>query len=114
MLVLVSARVKPGPPVTPKQAAIAPEGLPGNQPKTSGPLIKQPAPAVSNKLVVIALKHAQVGKTAEIVEFVYDDGSVRVAADERTNSLVVNGSPEQVSEIEALVGNLDHPATAGR
>jgi type II/III secretion system protein/uncharacterized protein DUF1573 len=63
----------------------------------------------TKRIIVFRLQHAQAGQLAELLQAVLTDG--RVKADERTNSLVVFGTAEQIDALKGLIENLDIAAT---
>lgn len=75
------------------------------------------APATASdttQLQVFQLANSQAGMVSKLLNALYEDGAVKIVADERTNSLVVNGSSKRLQVIEALVLRLDQPETAAK
>jgi tetratricopeptide (TPR) repeat protein len=56
---------------------------------------------------VFRLRHADVVKTAEMVQSLFGVGQLRIAVDDRTNSLVAFGQAEPLKVVEAILMNLD-------
>jgi hypothetical protein len=63
-----------------------------------------------SELKVFHLQEVQANEASAIVQNIFDDGGIRVALDQRTNSLIVSGSADRLREIEALLQNIDQPA----
>ena len=72
-----------------------------------GAAAAQAAPADLPQLCVYALEQASAASTAEILTGVLDLRNVRVAVDERTNTLLVHGSSDVQQAIAALLERLD-------
>ncbi len=64
----------------------------------------------TKRIVVFRLQHAQAGQLAELLQAVMTDGGVK--ADERTNSLLVFGTTEQIDALRGLIENLDIAPTS--
>ena len=58
-------------------------------------------------LKVFALNHARAADLVQVIRTMLRNESITIAADERSNSLIINGSPESLSIVEALVVRLD-------
>lgn len=65
-----------------------------------------PSNAIS-QLKVFHLQFAQAEQAAVVVKELYEQESMRIIADERTNSLIVSGGNEHLEEVETLVKLLD-------
>jgi hypothetical protein len=64
---------------------------------------------------IVALKYASAHDTRVLLHQLYEHvGNLRLAADERTNSLVVIGPAEEIHEVRRIVSELDHPAAPER
>jgi len=63
------------------------------------------------RVELLPLKNAKVADVVKLLQEVYgkDAKTHRLGADERTNTLVVNGQPRLLDEIKALVNKLDVP-----
>lgn len=59
------------------------------------------------ELAVIQLRHLSVGAAKEIAALVLEDG--KVVADERTGSLIIRGTGEQIDKVKALLQKFDVP-----
>ncbi len=59
------------------------------------------------ELKVYQLKHSTAVNTAKVLTAVFREKSLRISADERTNSVIVQGLPAQLAAIEALLQKLD-------
>lgn len=68
--------------------------------------------ATTNQVKVFTLKYAQATDVAEVLKNLYDKGPAKIAADARTNSVVVTGPVAQLEEIEALLQKLDEGGPA--
>jgi hypothetical protein len=62
------------------------------------------------EIKVFALRNARAVQAAEIVDSLLGAGVVRVAVDERTNSLIVAGNGDSLKVIEALLMRIDEQA----
>jgi hypothetical protein len=62
------------------------------------------------EIKVFALRNARAVQAAEIVDSLLGAGIVRVAIDERTNSLIVAGNGDSLKVIEALLMRIDEQA----
>jgi hypothetical protein len=62
------------------------------------------------EIKVFALRNARAVQAAEIVDSLLGAGVVRVAIDERTNSLIVAGNGDSLKVIEALLLRIDEQA----
>lgn len=58
-------------------------------------------------LRVFALRNAEAKSAADVLARVFVDDAMQVAADERTNSVLVRAPRERCDEIEALLLRLD-------
>jgi hypothetical protein len=61
----------------------------------------------TEQLKIFSLKFSNANDTLKIVQSLFGLPSVKVAADERTNSLIVSGDASSLSEIEAILLKLD-------
>jgi hypothetical protein len=69
-------------------------------------------PSIDNgTLKVFRLMYAQPRDAAKTVESLFGDRSLRLAVDERSNSLLVYGKPDIVSTLDALLTRLDEQAS---
>lgn len=59
------------------------------------------------QIKVFKLKFSQAASTASLLSDLIPDSSFRVAADERTNSLIAIGTADQLLAVEALLQKLD-------
>jgi type II secretory pathway component GspD/PulD (secretin) len=71
----------------------------------------QPAAAAGaqndHQLQIFALQHARAAETAKLLINLFDQEPLTVAADERTNSLIVKARPAQQEVIQAILLRLD-------
>lgn len=65
------------------------------------------AAAPDSTLKVFALSHARAVDLSQVIRAMMRNESVTIAADERSNSLVISGPPDSLSIVEALVVRLD-------
>ena len=72
-----------------------------------GPAAAQAAPADLRQLTIYHLQEASAASTAEILGRVFEEQEVRVAVDERTNSILVHGSSDVQHVVAALLERLD-------
>ena len=69
--------------------------------------VKTPGVAQKHQLKVFALHNAQAEASAAVLTKLFKDGVVKIGADGRTNSVLAQGPPEVLSEIEAILSRLD-------
>lgn len=60
---------------------------------------------------VYSLAYATSGEVLDVLETLLEPPNIRVAADRRTNSLIVKGPPETLAIVSALIAKLDVPAS---
>jgi type II secretory pathway component GspD/PulD (secretin) len=65
------------------------------------------AAAPESALKVFALNHARASDLVQVVRAMLRNESITIAADERSNSLIISGPPESLSIVEALLARLD-------
>ena len=73
--------------------------------------LKAQAPHVEIK--IFALKHAEAAHVAHLLQDLLGGKvgkTIRIVADQRTNSLVIHATPEHLRLVEALLTRLDEPA----
>jgi type II secretory pathway component GspD/PulD (secretin) len=76
----------------------------------AGPV--KPAPAAQPQIKIFSLKNADVNKMLTITQTIFTgDPSLRISADARTNMLIVQGKPEQIAKMEAILLRLDEVPT---
>src|SRR5262245_58095444 len=101
---------------------VAVETRPGARPgatASSSYYFKRPKQAAQAKAAegkevasVLRLKHAQATAVVKIIEKLYGQKKGRLASDDRTNSVIVVGTAEQILELARLVTALDEPEDA--
>lgn len=65
-------------------------------------------PHADEDFKILRLKHAKAAPTAKLLKELYGERSaMRVASDERTNSVLVAGQDDQLARVEAIVMKLD-------
>lgn len=69
--------------------------------------VEVPADAGTATYAVIALEHAAASEVREALHGLAQTASSRISVDARTNSLVVEASPESLARIQDLVTRLD-------
>ena len=69
----------------------------------------EPDPDVHLK--VYTLQYANSGAMLGILRTLFDHSQIRMAADKRTNSLIVQGPPDTLNVMSALVAKLDEPTS---
>lgn len=65
------------------------------------------AAAPEAALKVFALNHAKAVDLSQVIRTMLRNESITIAADERSNSLIISGSPDSLAIVEALVVRLD-------
>ncbi len=63
--------------------------------------------AADQRTEVVPLRYAHAGQTAAVVGNALQHPSLRVVADERTNSLILVGPPEAIVRAQDLIVRLD-------
>jgi RNA polymerase sigma factor (sigma-70 family) len=63
--------------------------------------------------VVLALKHARAAAAVEVLQRVMPRENLRIAADDRTNSVLASGSEQQIRELKAILNKIDIPTKEG-
>jgi type II secretory pathway component GspD/PulD (secretin) len=87
--------------LTASVAAARPEAVPEPKPAAAkGPV---------DELKIVQLKHAAAAALANVLHDTFAREPIRIAVDERTNSLLLRGSPERLEAVLALVARLDEP-----
>ena len=80
---------------------------------TPQPAVVEPKPAAAkgpvDQLKIVQLKHAAAAALANVLHDTFAREPIRIAVDERTNSLLLRGSPERLEAVLALVARLDEP-----
>ncbi|HHC72817.1 MAG TPA: type II secretion system protein GspD [Thiotrichales bacterium] len=86
-------------------------------------IIRRVDVASDNKIDIIPLKHASASEVARILDSIYAKSagkgaggqpSVRIVADDRTNSVLLSGDPTQRTQLHRIIAELDTPlASAG-
>lgn len=74
---------------------------------------KQNSDGPDRQLKIFALRYLQASDAASAISQVIGEEASRVAVDERTNSLLVNGEPEVLAVVEAILQNLDVAESEG-
>ena len=65
-------------------------------------------PRAEERIRFCTLKHAKASLAAKLVKDLYGErAGLRVASDERTNTLVLMGQEDQVTAVEAILMRLD-------
>lgn len=73
----------------------------------------KPQPETRTETQILTLKFARATDMARILAKLFGDKDIAVGCDERTNSLVVKGSPKVIDELATIVAKLDQPAEPG-
>jgi type II secretory pathway component GspD/PulD (secretin) len=69
------------------------------------------APAEPSDFAVVPLEHAAAHEVAaQLTSLLRDRDTLRVVLDQRTNSVVLIGSTDELAEAQAIVEELDRPA----
>jgi uncharacterized phage infection (PIP) family protein YhgE len=98
------------------KAATASEATPPNA--NTSPFSRDPVESASIEAVqsveptqikVFVLQYCQAADTARLLQELISSTTFRAVADERTNSVIVTGTTEQLETIEALLRRLDEP-----
>ena len=68
-----------------------------------------------SKVDIIALEYTSAAEVFELLqERLLGESSPRILADQRTNSLIVRGTPEEVRRVREWVANIDKPVKRRR
>jgi type II secretory pathway component GspD/PulD (secretin) len=73
---------------------------------------QDPAPAPEQAFEIVRLEHAVASEAVAVLKASASSG-VEVAADPRTNSLLLHADPQGMAEIKNLIVRLDQPVTQG-
>ena len=78
------------------------------------PEVVEPKPAAAAKepideLKIVQLKHAAAAALANVLHDTFAREPIRIAVDERTNSLLLRGTPARLEVVLALIARLDEP-----
>ena len=65
------------------------------------------AAAPESALKVFALNHARASDLVQVIRVMLRNDSISIAADERSNSLIISGPPDALATVEALIVRLD-------
>lgn len=75
--------------------------------RTIGPDVRRAAANSGQRLQMYALANIRARDVLGVLKAVFDDKLAHMGVDERTNSLIVSGSAEELSKIEAILQRLD-------
>src|SRR4051812_25226594 len=71
-------------------------------------------PLQNAQVKVYSLSFAPVQEAATKIESLFGTQTLRIAADERTNSLIVYGTPDSLAALDALMSRIDEQANPGK
>jgi type II secretory pathway component GspD/PulD (secretin) len=72
----------------------------------------QPAATDTTRVVkIFSLRTTRAHEAAEFLHSLFGEGPMKVAADERTNSVLVSGDDKEVQKVEAILLRLDETPT---
>ena len=72
--------------------------------------VKTPGVALQHELKIFALQNLQAEASAAVLTRLFKDAAVQIEAESRTNSVLVRGPQNAMSEIEAILSRLDQPS----
>jgi hypothetical protein len=70
-------------------------------------------PLPNAEVKVFTLNKSAAAEAARTIESLFGAQTLRVATDDRTNSLIVLGAPDSLTAVEALLGRMDQQNSAG-
>jgi hypothetical protein len=70
-------------------------------------------PLPNAEVKVFTLNKSPAAEAARTIESLFGAQTLRVATDDRTNSLIVLGAPNSLMAVEALLGRMDQQTSAG-
>ena len=72
---------------------------------------RQPLPPLENgQMKMYTLSYAPARDAAQTIESLFGSQTLRIAVDERSNSLIVYGKPDSLTALDALLSRLDEQA----
>ncbi len=70
--------------------------------------------ARSTEIAVVPVQHAVAAELVlELRALLEDRPTLRIVPDDRTNSVLLSGTPQEIAEAQELLRQLDHPAQGG-
>lgn len=106
------AQLSPAAPVEPIPAPVISDEFPAHLPLTPrgtkpGASISRATKVEEQLLKIFHLQYAEASDMGVIIQQLFEDRGITLAADERTNSLMIRGNADVQNEIEALLLKLD-------